>query len=46
VVSNVDGEKYSLMIGKGGMKRFIALTTSVTTSVITLIAAGGNNITL
>jgi Protein of unknown function (DUF4100) len=49
VVSAVDGEEYPLMIGKGGMKRFVALTTSVATPVttpITPIAAGGHNITL
>ena len=47
VVGNVNGEEFPLMIGKGGMKRFIALTTTnVATPVITPIAAGGNNITL
>jgi hypothetical protein len=45
-VSAVNGEEYPLMIGKGGMKRFVALTTSVATPVTTSIAAGNNNITL
>src|SRR5947207_5271743 len=47
VVSNVNGEEFPLMIGNGGMKRFIALTTvNVVPSAISRISAGGNNITL
>jgi hypothetical protein len=47
MISNVNEEGFLLMIGKGGMKRFIALMMmNMVIPVITFITVGGNNITL
>lgn len=45
IIVTATGEEFSIMFGKGGMRRLVALAISVVV-FISPIAAGGNNIIL